>query len=197
MARPRGFDEEKVISKAMTIFWERGYSSTSIADLEKATGISRISIYNTFVDKEGLFLRALDHYYKMATNVFNNIAAGGLEEIAQMFEFFSRPFPPEASNQSGCFMVNTILGIGQVETAIYEKVQSYRTMLENTYISALNNSRDNGEMDATDEEIASRAEFLVGVQWGAAAVVRLHHSTVSAAPMLSVVSQTIRMWKKK
>ncbi len=198
MARPRNFDEKIVIMKAMTIFWERGYSTTSIVDLEKATGLSRISIYNTFGDKEKLFLRALDFYYANATKVFKKIAAGGLEEIAQFFEWFARPFAPGATNQSGCFMVNTVLGIGQVETAILEKVRIYRTMLLNTYTSALRNAQKSGEMEeTTDDEISNRAEFLVGAQWGAATVVRFHHSTESVAPMNRVVCQTIRMWKKK
>lgn len=197
MARPREFDEDKVIQKAMAIFLERGYDATSIRDLEKATGLSRISIYNTFGDKEGLFLRALDLYHSNATRLFEKIAQGGLEDIDRFFEWFARPFHPDASNQSGCLMVNTILDIMQVEKAVYEKVETYRNMLRSTYARALQNSQEKGEMEATDTEIADRAEFLVGAQWGAAAVVRFHHSTVAAAPMNKVVCETVRSWRKK
>ncbi len=197
MARPRGFDENEVIMKAMMLFWERGYDTTSITELEKATGLPRVSIYNAFGDKEGLFLRALDLYKNNATMLFNKIAEGGLEDIANFFEWFARPFTSAAPNQGGCLMVNTILGLGQSETAIYEKVKEYRTMLQNTYVSALTNSQQRGEMEATESKIKNRAEFLIGVQWGAGAVVKLHHSTASAAPMNSVVCETIRMWKKK
>ena len=197
MARPRGFDEDKVIKKAMIIFWEQGYDTTSISDLEKATGLSRISIYNTFGDKEGLFLRALDLYHSNATLVFEKIAKGGLEDIARFFEWFARPFHPTASNQAGCLMVNTVLGIWRAEKVVYEKVEAYRNMLRSTYTRALQNARERGEMEATDIEIADRAEFLVGVQWGAAAVVRLRHSTAAAAPMNKVVCETVRLWQKK
>lgn len=197
MARPREFDEDKVIKKAMTIFWERGYDATSIRDLEAATGLSRISIYNTFGDKEGLFLRALDLYHRNATLVFEKIAKGGLEDIERFFEWFARPFHPGASNQSGCLMVNTILDITQVEKAVYEKVEAYRNMLRSAYTRALQNAQEKGEMEATDREISDRAEFLIGAQWGAGAVVRLHHSTVAAAPMNKVVCETVRLWRKK
>ncbi len=197
MARPRGFDEDKVIKKAMTTFWGRGYDATSVSDLEKATGLSRISIYNTFGDKEGLFLRALDLYHNNAMLLFEKIAKGRLEDIARLFEWFARPFSSGSSNQSGCLMVNTILDIWQVETAVYEKVQAYRNMLRGVYTRALQNAREEGEMEATDTEIADRAEFLVGAQWGAAAVIRLHHSTVAAAPMNKVVCETVRLWRKK
>ncbi len=197
MARPRGFDEDKVIKKAMTIFWERGYDATSITDLEKATGLSRISIYNTFGDKEGFFLRALDLYHNNATRLFEKIAKGGLEDIARHFEWFARPFHAGASNQAGCLMVNTVLDIWQAETAVYEKVKAYRNMLLSVYTRALQNAQAKGEMEATDTEIADRAEFLVGAQWGAAAVVRFYHSTAAVAPMNKVVCETIRSWRKK
>ncbi|MEM7034833.1 MAG: TetR/AcrR family transcriptional regulator, partial [Chloroflexota bacterium] len=172
-------------------------STTSISDLEKATGLSRISIYNTFGDKEGLFLRALDLYHSNAARLFEKIAQGGLEEIAWFFEWFARPFSAEATNQSGCLMVNTILGIWQAEPAVYEKVDAYRAMLRSTYTRALQNARETGEMEATDTEIADRAEFLVGAQWGAAAVARFHHSTAAVAPMNNIVCETIRSWRKK
>ena len=196
MARPRGFDEDKVIKSALTIFWKKGYEATSIRELEEATGLSRISIYNTFGDKEGLFLRALDLYHNNATLVFEKIAQGGIEDIARFFEWFARPFSPKADNQSGCIMVNTVLDISQAGKAVYEKVEAYRDMLLSAYTRALQNSRSMGEMDATDAEIADRAEFLVGAQWGAAATVRFHHSTASVAPMNNVVCETIRLWRK-
>ncbi|MEM8856753.1 MAG: TetR/AcrR family transcriptional regulator [Chloroflexota bacterium] len=195
MARPRGFDEKKVIRKAMVIFWKQGYESTSIRDLEEATGLSRISIYNTFGDKEGLFLRALDLYHNNATLVFEKVAQGGLEDIARFFEWFARPFSANADNRSGCIMVNTILGIWQVGKGVQEKVEGYRNMLLSAYTRALQNSRALGEMEATDAEIADRAEFLVGAQWGAAATVRLFHTTTAAAPMNTIVCETIRSWK--
>ncbi|MEM7335089.1 MAG: helix-turn-helix domain-containing protein [Chloroflexota bacterium] len=197
MARPRGFDEGKVIRRALTIFWKKGYEATSIRDLEEATELSRISIYNTFGDKEGLFLQALDLYHNNATLVFGKIAQGGIEDIARFFEWFARPFTPQANNQSGCIMVNTVLDIPQVGKIVYEKVESYRDMLLSAYTQALENSRTLGEMEATDAEIAERAEFLVGAQWGAAATVRFHHSTAAVAPMNKIVCETIRSWGSK
>ena len=196
MARPRAFDEDVVIQDAMTIFWERGYELTSVSDLEKATGLSRVSIYNTFGDKQGLFLRALDLYHDNAKLAFKHIGEGGLETLEQFFEWFAQPSPSDASSRSGCLMVNTILGIWQIEEPIYKKVETYRNMLRATYESALQNARERGEMDATDEEIIDRVEFLVGAQWGAGTVVRLHHSTEAAAPMNKVVCETIRSWRK-
>jgi TetR/AcrR family transcriptional repressor of nem operon len=196
MARPRSFDESQVIQDAMLIFWQRGYELTSISDLEKATGLSRISIYNAFGDKQGLFLRVLDLYHENAITAFEGIGEGGLLEIEQFFNWFAKPSPDDAPSQSGCLMVNTILGNVQFDDAIYKKIVAYRSMLKNIYKNALQNARKHGSMIASDDEIIERVEFLVGVQWGAGTVVRLAHSTTAAKAMNKVVCETIRSWQK-
>lgn len=62
MARPKEFDREAVLERAMLLFWERGYEATSIGDLTTHLGIGRQSLYDTFGDKHALYLAALDRY---------------------------------------------------------------------------------------------------------------------------------------
>ena len=62
MARPRTFDEGEALDAAIGCFWRRGYSATSMRDLEEEMGIGSASLYNVFCDKRTLFLRALDRY---------------------------------------------------------------------------------------------------------------------------------------
>lgn len=64
MSGKKQFDEEKVLESAMRIFWEKGYSATSLSDLESATGLNKSSIYNAFKNKEGLYSRTLELHRK-------------------------------------------------------------------------------------------------------------------------------------
>jgi AcrR family transcriptional regulator len=57
--RPRGFDREAALHRAMELFWERGYEGTSISELTRAIGISSPSLYAAFGSKEELFLEAI------------------------------------------------------------------------------------------------------------------------------------------
>jgi AcrR family transcriptional regulator len=59
MARPRSFDEQKVVDSAAKIFSELGYNATSIDDLVKVTGLLRGSLYKAFASKAGLFESSL------------------------------------------------------------------------------------------------------------------------------------------
>ncbi|GHF18422.1 TetR family transcriptional regulator [Streptomyces spiralis] len=62
MPRPREFDEQEAVARAAKVFHRRGYHATSTRDLGEALALNPSSIYRTFSDKHGLFLRALDHY---------------------------------------------------------------------------------------------------------------------------------------
>jgi TetR/AcrR family transcriptional repressor of nem operon len=64
MARPREFDRDAAVQRAMSIFWRKGYAATSTDDLLRAMKIGRQSMYDTFGDKHRLYLEALERYQR-------------------------------------------------------------------------------------------------------------------------------------
>lgn len=62
MGRPRAFDADEALDRAVAVFWEQGYEGASLTDLTAAMGISRTSMYAAFGNKEELFARALQRY---------------------------------------------------------------------------------------------------------------------------------------
>ncbi len=60
--RPRSFDEDAVLDRALEIFWQRGFQSASLSELTEAMGLSKPSLYAAFGDKETLYLKALERY---------------------------------------------------------------------------------------------------------------------------------------
>ena len=62
MGRPKEFDPERALTRAMELFWERGYQATSMQDLVDHMGINRGSLYDTFGGKRALFQAALERY---------------------------------------------------------------------------------------------------------------------------------------
>jgi AcrR family transcriptional regulator len=64
LGRPRAFDAEKALDRAMQVFWRKGYLGTSLSDLTDAMGINRPSLYAAFGNKKSLFRKVLDCYSK-------------------------------------------------------------------------------------------------------------------------------------
>jgi TetR/AcrR family transcriptional regulator, copper-responsive repressor len=60
--RPREFDRDEALDRAMRLFWRSGYEATSISDLTKAMGITPPALYGAFGDKKRLFLEAVQRY---------------------------------------------------------------------------------------------------------------------------------------
>ncbi|MFD0000294.1 TetR/AcrR family transcriptional regulator [Nocardia sp. NPDC127526] len=60
--RPREFDIDERLERAMRVFWRQGYEGTALSDLTAAMNINRPSLYAAYGNKEALFLRAVDRY---------------------------------------------------------------------------------------------------------------------------------------
>lgn len=106
MGRLKKFNREEVLTKAMPVFWSRGFAGTSVQDIEKATGVNKSGLYAEFKDKEDLFLECLNFYY--ATRIGKVVLTkkplgwGNIEKLLKVILKLS----PEG--QKGCFGVNSM-----------------------------------------------------------------------------------------
>jgi TetR/AcrR family transcriptional repressor of nem operon len=66
MGRKKEFDEDAVLHKAMRLFWEQGYEKTSMQELVSHMGIHKKSMYDTFCDKQSLYVKTLKRYSEMS-----------------------------------------------------------------------------------------------------------------------------------
>lgn len=195
MARPREFDENEVLDKAMMCFWEKGYESASIKDLEAATGISRISLYNAFGDKEGLFVAVQNKYHVMAHGFIGAMLeeANSLETLMGFFHMLGQKKPDDSAQQYGCMMVNTVLSVDNIGDTILENVKKYREMMANLFREHLIKLKQHKKLHVkVDPEKASA--FLLASMWGAMAMTRLYKDPIYSEPHTDIVVETIKGW---
>lgn len=78
MARVREFDTDIAVTRAMELFWERGYEATSVRDLTEHLGVGQGSLYAAFGNKEGLYRLCLEHYRDtLAATALADLQGGG------------------------------------------------------------------------------------------------------------------------
>src|SRR5258706_6133510 len=82
MARPKEFDRDVALRRAIPVFWKKGFARTSTEDLVAAMGIGKQSLYDTFGDKRGLFLEALRTYNSEGVASLVKRLAAGASKLA-------------------------------------------------------------------------------------------------------------------
>ena len=161
MARPREFDTEDVLEKAMQAFWSGGYAATSLADLTRAMGISKSSFYETFGSKHELFLATIEHYGETAAER----TAGLLEKstwakgaIASVFEFVIDSATAEGERR-GCFINNCAVESASHDGAVASRVIGCLTRLETAFENAVSRGQEAGDI-TRDHDSKTLARFL-------------------------------------
>src|SRR3954447_16297002 len=86
IGRPRAFDVDQALDRAVEVFWRQGYEGASLSDLTAAMGINRTSMYAAFGNKRELFDKALARYATVdMTYVRDALAAPTAREVVETF----------------------------------------------------------------------------------------------------------------
>ena len=127
MGRPKNFSREEVLEKAMPVFWTRGFSDTSLQDLERATGVNKSGLYTEFRDKEDLFVACLRHYLKgQEKRGLLTKEPLGWKNV----ETFLKNGPLNKGEQQGCFSVNSMREFAILPDEVYGVVAENRALLQ-------------------------------------------------------------------
>ncbi len=111
MARRKEFDENQALEAALKLFWQKGYSDTSMQDLEKAMELTRTSIYNAFGNKNSLFKKALALYVGRVKSLLRSIIAEAPSCREAMKRWFEAVIDLQFSkeNPRGCLVILSVL----------------------------------------------------------------------------------------
>jgi AcrR family transcriptional regulator len=126
--RPREFDQEKALDRALELFWRQGYEGTSIADLTAAMGITPPSLYAAFGSKEQLYYEVLQRYRASV----GRCLATALEaeptaySAVERFLYESARIFGARENPSGCLISSGILSCAPENKKVAETVASMR-----------------------------------------------------------------------
>ena len=173
MARPREFDVDEALDKAMRLFWAKGFHDSSIRDIVACTGVNYYGLYEVFENKHGLFLAALDRYRSTVTGeIVRELKRPGraVRSIGRAFDrLFELMKTPDG--RVGCLMCNTAVELAPHDAGAAAKVQAHMTFLRNAFRSPLSEGQRAGEL-AEDKDIDALAEFLTATAYGVGFLVR-------------------------
>ncbi|QFT31512.1 TetR/AcrR family transcriptional regulator [Roseibium porphyridii] len=141
MARPREFDADEAMDKAMGLFWQVGYEQASLSELLAAMEITKGSFYKAFQDKQSIYLAALERYND---KVISGTAAfltdpnqgSGRARILGLFGKVAEEVRRNG-DRLGCFLCNALVDKAAEDEEAEAKLQAMVHRLENAFFHAL------------------------------------------------------------
>jgi TetR/AcrR family transcriptional repressor of nem operon len=167
MGRPRNFEADTVVERAMEEFWTHGYANTSPARLAEATGVGKGSLYNTFGSKRQLFDEALARYGRMGAARAEEVLSRPGTTRERIGAYLREIVDSDVAQpiRRGCMAVNTAAELGGHDQGITRALRA----IEERIVAALAARIDQGRRDGdvtSDVDARATAEFLLNTSAG-------------------------------
>jgi AcrR family transcriptional regulator len=189
--RPREFDADQALDRALEVFWRKGYEGASLPDLTAAMSISRPSLYAAFGSKEGLFRRALDRYvegpagYARAALEAPTARAVAERLLRGTIDTVTAPNGPR-----GCLIVQGALACSAAAESVRRELTARRLAGEAAIRARFERARADGDLPGGAQP-ADLARYLMAVMHGIAVQAA---SGASRAELRRLAALALRVW---
>ena len=187
MARQKEFDRADALRRALELFWTRGYDGTSVNDLTLAMGLSRSSLYETFGDKQELFLEAITRYIASMDSRRTAVLAGAGPVRDRLARYFAGAvtFLLDPARPGGCFFTNTAIALDSMDARVRAAIRKGDARQEADFRACIEEGQRTGELARRDDPRAV-ARFLVGLLRGLTVLARMHRDRKTLEDVVAV-----------
>lgn len=159
--RPRCFDRDEALVRALEVFWRRGYEPASISELCKAMGINAPSLYSSFGNKAQLFLEAVNFYEKTYWEAPSKKLLENPDLYQGLDEFFRESARILLSPDSpcGCMVVLAAINISDDAEDVISAIRALRFMTKDMFAARLRQGIADGQLPP-DTDVTALAGAL-------------------------------------
>ncbi len=191
--RPRVFDMDEALDKALEIFWKRGYEGASITELAETLGINKPSLYAAFGNKEELFKKALSRYVSGPVAFIQEaVNQPTAFEVAQNFLINAVEFFTDTKHPKGCLIVQAALSVSADSLMVKDLLTNYRYSYEHQLAKRFEKAKEEGDLP-TDANAETLAKFLSTLHQGMSVQVT---SGASKGELIEIVEFALKSWPR-
>lgn len=162
MARPREFDVDTALERAMNTFWSKGFKATSLDQLCAATGLGRSSLYAAFGSKRSLYFSALERYERLAAGWITAELGAPLPMREAVARFLRKIIDDIVTGRDrrGCLIGNCAAELSRQDRKVAGRVRRSMELMESTFRGELARAQERGEI-AAHADVGALARFLM------------------------------------
>jgi AcrR family transcriptional regulator len=158
--RPRAYQPDVALGKALDLFRKDGFAATSLDDLSAATGMNRPSLYGAFGDKRELFIKSYRRYREDARAAMANIFRDALPIRQRLERIYTVALDIYLSGESGprgCFTVMTAASEAVADPDIRAMVLEGFAEMDKAFAACFRLAREKGELpDGADPAVLAQ-----------------------------------------
>jgi AcrR family transcriptional regulator len=190
--RPREFDVDEALDRALKVFWRKGYEGATLPELTEAMGINRPSLYAAFGSKEGLFRKALDRYAQgPAGYVRAALAEPTARAVAERLLAGTIDLVTDRRNPRGCLVVQGALACGEAAESVRRELAARRLASEAALRERFERALEEGDLPAGSDP-ADLARYIITVIQGIAVQAA---GGASRPDLRRVAEMALRAWR--
>lgn len=197
MGRPRSYDREEVLRRAVRMFRFRSFHAVSVREIVETTSLNRFAIYEKFGGKSELFYACLDFYLESAVkrDLLGPLAGdqgtfdGLMALLARLRANNLNPDMP-----AGCLIVNASIEFGGADERVERIHDAFRAALRQAFLPALRDADARAEQQDA-RSVERRADYLVAMI--NAFMVLRHVSRAAAEEHIVAVIDEVTTWSRK
>lgn len=158
---------DRVLDAAVTVFRQRGYNATSIADLRRATGLTAGSLYKAFKDKRGVFVAALERYMAVREDALARRLAGaatGKERVRAILLGYADA-ACGAEGRLGCMVLGGVTEMDTFDAALANRFRGALDRAEKRFARCVEEGIRDGSLPG-HLDIPATARYLLCVVEG-------------------------------
>ncbi|WP_326560529.1 TetR/AcrR family transcriptional regulator [Micromonospora sp. NBC_01796] len=168
IGRPRGFDADRALDRALEIFWRQGYEGASLHDLTEAMGINKTSMYAAFGNKRDLFDKALARYAEIDMAYARTaLAEPTARQVAETFLRENAKAVTTPGRPAGCFSIQGGLACGPANADVTATLARARKAGELAMRDRFQRAVDEGDLPAANSP-DDLARYIMTVSEGLA-----------------------------
>jgi AcrR family transcriptional regulator len=192
LGRPRAFNPDVALDRAMHVFWAKGYVGASLSNLTRAMRINRPSLYAAFGNKEQLFGKVLDRYMSGPLAWFGKaLAAAKARDVVEQIFLGTARMAEDPRTPAGCLLVQGALACGTASAR--KEVAARRAAAEVALRCRLQRAKREGDLPKNADP-AELAHYVVTVVRGMA----IQAADGASRDQLHRVAQiALRAWPKR
>jgi AcrR family transcriptional regulator len=192
--RPRAFDTDVALERAMHVFWAKGYEGASLSDLTQAMRINRPSLYAAFGNKERLFGKVLDRYMNGPLAFFQKaLATQKARDVIEQIFFGVANMAGDPRVPAGCLVVQGALACGDAAGSVRKEIAARRAAAKGALRRRLQQAKREGDLPKNADP-AELAHYVMTVLHGMA----VQGSDGASRDQLRRVAQiALRAWPKR